>query len=86
MINQQKHTMMVLKLNLKTTTLKSSLCDYSDAYTVVKGNVAVNNTEASGAAASNSNKNVIFKNRSPFTDCISEINNTQKIMLYILIW
>ena len=29
-----------------------------------------------GAAANNTNKKVIFKNYAPFTNCISEINNT----------
>ena len=57
--------------------LRSSLCDYSDAYILVKGNITVNNTAADGAAANNTNKNVIFKNCAPFTSCISEINNEQ---------
>ena len=61
----------------KTTILKSSLCDYSDAYILVKGTITVNNTAAAGAAANNTNKKVIFKNCAPFTNCISEINNTQ---------
>ena len=57
--------------------LRSSLCDYSDAYILVKGNIAVNNTAGAGAAANNTNKKVIFKNCAPFTNCISKINNTQ---------
>ena len=57
--------------------LKSSLCDYSDAYNLVKGTITVNNTAAQGAAANNINKDVIFKNCAPFTNCISEINNMQ---------
>ena len=57
--------------------LRSSLCDYSDAYILVKGNIAVNNTAGAGAAANNTNKKVIFKNCAPFTSCISKINNTQ---------
>ena len=55
--------------------LRSSLCDYSDAYILVKGNISVNNTAA--AAANNTNEKVIFKNCAPFTNCISKINNTQ---------
>ena len=55
----------------KTSMLRSSLCDYSDAYILVKGNITVNNT----AAANNTNKKVIFKNCAPFTNCISKINN-----------
>ena len=57
--------------------LKSSLCDYSDAYILAKETISVNNTAAQGAAANNTNKKVIFKNCVPFTNCISEINNTQ---------
>ena len=65
------------QIKFKTTMLKSSLCGYSDAYILVKGTITVNNTAAQGAAANNANKKVIFKNCSPFTYCISEINNTQ---------
>ena len=65
------------QIKFKTTMLKSSLCDYSDAYILVKGTISVNNTAADGAAANNTNKKVIFKNCAPFTNCISEINNTQ---------
>ena len=57
--------------------LRSSLCDYSYEYILVKGNISVNNTAAEGAAANNTNKKVIFKNCAPFTNCISKINNTQ---------
>ena len=56
--------------------LKSSLSDYGDAYIRVRGAISVNNTAAADAAANNTNKKVIFKNCSPFTKCISEINNT----------
>ena len=65
------------QINFKTSMLRSSLCDYSDAYILVKGNISVNNTAADGAAANNTNKKVIFKNCAPFTNCISKINNTQ---------
>ena len=65
------------QIKFKTTMLKSSLCDYSDAYILVKGTISVNNTAADGAAANNANKKVIFKNCASFTNCINEINNTQ---------
>ena len=55
--------------------LRSSLCDYSDTYILVKGNITVNNTAAAGADTNNNNKKVIFKNCAPFTNCISRINN-----------
>ena len=57
--------------------LKSSLCDYSDAYILVKGTITVNNTAATDTDANNTNKKVIFKNCASLTNCISEINNTQ---------
>ena len=49
------------QIKLKTTMLKSSLCDYSDAYIHIKGTVTVNNTAAADADANNTNKKVIFK-------------------------
>ena len=65
------------QIKFKTTMLKSSLCVYSDAYVLVKGTITVNNTAAADAYANSTNKKVIFKNCAPFTNCISEINNTQ---------
>ena len=65
------------QIKFKSTMLKSSLCDYSDAYILVKGTISVNNTAAAGTAVSNINKKVIFKNCVRLTNCISEINNTQ---------
>ena len=64
-------------IKFKTTMLKSSSCDYSDAYILVKGTITVNNTADADADANNTNKKVIFKNCAPFTNCIREINNTQ---------
>ena len=69
------------QIKVKTTMLRSSLCDYSDAYILVKGNVAGNNTAADGAAANNTNKKVIFKDCASFTNCISKINN-KDIVIY----
>ena len=65
------------QMKFKTTVLKSSLYDYSDACIIVKGTITVNSTAVAGADANSTNKKVIFKNRAPFTNCISEINNTQ---------
>ena len=41
------------QIRFKTAMLRSSLCDYSDAYILVKGNIAVNSTAGIGAAANN---------------------------------
>ena len=65
------------QIKFKTTMLKSSLCHYSDAYILVKGTISANSTAAAGAAVNNNDRKVIFKNCAPFTNCISEINNTQ---------
>ena len=65
------------QIKFKTTMLKSSLCDYSDAYILAKGTITVNNTADADAGANNTNKKLIFKNCAPFTNCISEINNIQ---------
>ena len=50
--------------------LRSDLCDFSDAYIVLKGNI-VNNKENAKR-----NKSVAFKNNAPFINCISKINGT----------
>ena len=41
--------------------LRSSLCDYSDAYILARGTITVGNTGAQGAAK-NIDKKIIFKN------------------------
>ena len=64
-------------IRFKMLMLRSSLCDYSNAYILIKGNITVNNTAAKGAAANNTNKKLIFKNCAQFTNSISKINNTQ---------
>ena len=67
------------QIKFKTTMLKSSLCDYSDAYILVKGTItiAVAGDDAAARQADESDKGVAFKNCAPFINCISEINNTQ---------
>ena len=59
--------------------LKSSLCDYSDAYILVKRTITIAGEGADAAArhADERDKGVAFKNCAPFINCISEINNTQ---------
>ena len=59
--------------------LKSSLCDYSDVYILVKGTITINGRGADAAArrGDEREKGVAFKNCAPFTNCISEINNAQ---------
>ena len=55
--------------------IKSNLCDYSNAYILINRTIAAPNTAAAGAAVNNTNKKLIFKNCTPFTCCLTEINN-----------
>ena len=59
--------------------LKSSLCDYTDAYILGSGTITITGEEDNDAAKrlDEINKGVIFKYFAPFNDRISEINNTQ---------
>ena len=63
------------QIKFNTLMLKSSLCDYSDPYMLVSGPTTV--AAQAGNNPNNGDKEVVFKNFAPFTDCISEINNTQ---------
>ena len=66
------------EIKFKTSTLKSSLCDYSDTYILVKGIITVERAVTPiSAPADNGHKKVVFKNCAPFTESISEINNMQ---------
>ena len=60
------------EIRIKTSMLRSDLCDYSDAYIVVKGTITV--TDPDNAKR---NKSVAFKNNAPFINCISKINGVQ---------
>ena len=59
--------------------LRSSLCDYADAYILVKGTITITGAgnDAAARQADERNKGVIFKNCAPFTKCISKINDTE---------
>ena len=62
----------------KTTMLRSNLCDYADAYILVKGTITITGAGNDDAAKvlDERNKGVIFKSCAQFTKCISRINNT----------
>ena len=55
------------QIKFKTAMLRPSLCDYSEAFILVKETITVYETSAVGVAANNTNKKVIFKNCAPFT-------------------
>ena len=54
--------------------LRSDLCDFSDAYIVVKGTITLTKTNA-GGIINIRNRFLAFKNKAPFTNCISKISN-----------
>ena len=66
-------------IKFKTTMLRSNLCDYADAYILVKGTITITGAgnDAAARQADERNKGVIFKNCAPFTKCISKINDTE---------
>ena len=56
----------------KTSMLRSDICDYSDAYIVVKGRINIKVTENNGIGQ----KDSAFKNNVSFRLCITKINRT----------
>ena len=56
------------RIRFLKSSLESSLCDYSDAFILVKGNITVTGV--------NANTKVAFKNCAPFKECRTEINET----------
>ena len=65
------------QIKFKTSMLRSNLCDYNDAYVLVKRTITVPNTAAADTIPDNRNKKVIFKNCALFSDCISAINDAE---------
>ena len=59
------------QIRFKTSMVRSDLCDYSDAYIVVKGKITVTNANNDAY-----DKKLAFKNNAPFTSCILKMNNT----------
>ena len=62
----------IKNIKFNTPILRSDLCDYSDAYIVVKGTI----TAAGTADANKRNKKLNLKNIAPFRSCLPKINNT----------
>ena len=56
------------KNRIKTSMLRSDLCDFNDTYSVIKETIAVNNPDNAKR-----NKTVTFKNHAPFINCISKL-------------
>ena len=66
-------------IKFKTIMLRSSLCDYADAYILVKETITITGAgdDAAARRADERNKSEILKNCAPFTKCISRINNSK---------
>ena len=65
-------------IRFKTPMLRSNLCDYSDAYILVKGEITVKGDHIGAGADENrdiKNRPLILKNNSPFISSITKINN-----------
>ena len=61
------------EIRIKTSMLRSDLFDYSDAYIVVKGDIALEGDND----ANKQNKNLALQNNAPFINCISKINGVK---------
>ena len=63
-------------ITFKTPMLRSDLCDYSDAYILVKGTITVNGV-VNGVENEilRRNRQLILKNNAPFVSCMTKINN-----------
>ena len=59
------------QIRFKTSMLRSDLCDYSDAYIVVKGDITVEGLNI----RDKKNRSLAFKNNAPFISCISKVNS-----------
>ena len=64
-------------IRFKTPMLRSKLCDYSDAYILVKGTITVTAPGANNCANNirdKKNRPLILKNNAPLVSCITRIN------------
>ena len=64
-------------IRFKTPMLRSNLCDYSDAYILVKGTITVTAPGVNNNADNirdKRNRPLILKNNAPFVSCITRIN------------
>ena len=57
------------EIKIKTTMLRSNLCDYADSYILVKGTITITGAgdDAAARQADERDKEVTFKNCAPFT-------------------
>ena len=76
------------QIRFKTTMLKSSLCDYIDAYILVNGRITITGDAGPAAGTSEAqllaarqvnerDKGVIFENYALFINCKTKVNNAE---------
>ena len=61
------------EIRIKTSMLRSDLCDFSDAYIVVEGTITLKGDND----ANKQNKNLAFRNNAQFINYISKINGVK---------
>ena len=57
------------EIRIKTSMLRSDLCNFNDAYIAVKGDITLEGDND----ANKRNKNLTSKNNAPFINCISKL-------------
>ena len=62
-------------IRFKTPMLRSDLCDYAKAYTLVNGTITVTTNAGANNIRDKKNRPLILKNNAPFVSCITKINN-----------
>ena len=62
------------QIRFKKSMLPSDLCDFSDAYIVVKGDITLTKTNGIGIIDIR-NRYLALRSNARFTNCISKINN-----------
>ena len=65
------------QIKFKTSTLRSRLYDYRNAYILVNGTITVWNNSAQDADNNTASKKAISKKCALLTNCMIRINNTQ---------
>ena len=64
-------------IKFETETIKSNLCDYSDTFILVTGNITVE---------ANNDADVAFKNCVPFSTCTTKINEANHIYIAMSVY
>ena len=76
--DESKGTYTSNEIRFKTTILRCNLCDYPEAYILVKGTITItgDGNDAAARQADERNMSVTFTNYVQFTKCIGKTNGT----------